>query len=447
MLKKRLKEIAESQSGYFSAQQAKFAGYTPQNHLYHVNNGDWIKIDRGLYRLPGYGDSLVSEFIRWSLWATGRSTDRQIVISHDSALYYYQLTDECPAEVHLIVDTRKFHKGEKHGCIMHREEISWNEYTAKSGYNITTPLKTLSDMKPDLVLKGLWLETVTRAYDSKLLDDQGARELLGEPLYSQMLEISQEALAVGNGRFRGYFSGSQHRERWSSGMDDICGRVSFGGAPRFGNKEWRMPKQSFTLVEMLVVATIISILAALLLPALQRAIGTSRKIACANNLKQTGIACEMYFSDGNDYFYKYGLYNNGMNWQYKANGLKPYLGNGGEVLDPGTMKYCEAGAILMCPESQTDYIGQHFGYNVWLLGNHKRRNTVKQPSVAMLWGERYAVGECSCEIKYWSYTASSPSMDYYIQRHNATANVLRLDGHVDSSDQMSPLPHSWAATQ
>ncbi len=50
----------------------------------------------------------------------------------------------------------------------------------------------------------------------------------------------------------------------------------------------------FTLVELLVVMTIISILAGLLLPALNRAVGEARAMACLNQLKQTGMGLTEY---------------------------------------------------------------------------------------------------------------------------------------------------------
>jgi prepilin-type N-terminal cleavage/methylation domain-containing protein/prepilin-type processing-associated H-X9-DG protein len=59
---------------------------------------------------------------------------------------------------------------------------------------------------------------------------------------------------------------------------------------------------AFSLVELLVVIAIISLLAALLLPALSRAKANAQSIKCRSNLHQVGVALELYTADSQNCF-------------------------------------------------------------------------------------------------------------------------------------------------
>ena len=62
-----------------------------------------------------------------------------------------------------------------------------------------------------------------------------------------------------------------------------------------------MKNIKFTLIELLVVIAIIAILAAMLLPALTSARASAMSASCISNLKQLGLAANLYSDDNNDY--------------------------------------------------------------------------------------------------------------------------------------------------
>lgn len=65
-------------------------------------------------------------------------------------------------------------------------------------------------------------------------------------------------------------------------------------------------KNSFSLIELLIVISIIAILAALLLPALNKARAKGHSISCIGNLKQLGICASLYASDNGGWLSRNG---------------------------------------------------------------------------------------------------------------------------------------------
>jgi predicted transcriptional regulator of viral defense system len=133
--------IASGQRGYFTAAQALEVGYSYQAQRYHAQRGNWVSVDRGIYRfqefghLPGEGDD---HLVRWSLWSKGRA-----VASHTTALAIHDLGTANPDQIHLTVPP-KFRQKDT-AVILHRAELAAEEVEQRGGYQVTTPVRAIAE--------------------------------------------------------------------------------------------------------------------------------------------------------------------------------------------------------------------------------------------------------------------------------------------------------------
>lgn len=138
-LRRRLLAVAARQSGYFTAAQALDAGYSYPAQRYHAKRGNWLRVDRGIYRLPEWPTGPREDLVRYSLWSRGRA-----VVSHETALSVHELGDADPARVHLTVPPN--FRQRNPGVVLHRADLPSGDVEEHDGFHVTTPVRSLLDV-------------------------------------------------------------------------------------------------------------------------------------------------------------------------------------------------------------------------------------------------------------------------------------------------------------
>ena len=147
-----LYETAESQAGYFTAQQARGVGFSWERLSGNVKSGKFLRISRGIYRLAHFPGSAYEDlFVAWL--RTGPNS----TISHESALSIYEPADVLPAKIHVIVPRTASRRRE--GICLHTNRLGADEITTREGLPVTTVARTIADVS----ISGLSEELINQA--------------------------------------------------------------------------------------------------------------------------------------------------------------------------------------------------------------------------------------------------------------------------------------------
>ena len=174
---RRLFEIAEQQQGFFTTKQAKAAGFAENTHPYHVQVGNWIRENRGIYRLALFPVTDRPELVLWALWSRNRNEEIEGVYSHHTVLSFYDLSDLNPAKLHMTVPTDFRRNSEIPGVlVLHYADLPASDVQTVQGFKITRPLRAILDLiEAGTVERNFIRQAITQAVDRGLITRQQIR--------------------------------------------------------------------------------------------------------------------------------------------------------------------------------------------------------------------------------------------------------------------------------
>jgi len=140
-------EIAEGQQGYFTAKQAADAGYQLGSQAHHVKSGNWMRVERGIYRLARFPQSSEEQLVIYALWSRNRTGEPEGVYSHQTALSIHELSDVNPTKLHMTVPSafRRSAKVPKI-LVLHRASLNEKDVEQRQGFAVTRPLRAIADL-------------------------------------------------------------------------------------------------------------------------------------------------------------------------------------------------------------------------------------------------------------------------------------------------------------
>ena len=229
---------------------------------------------------------------------------------------------------------------------------------------------------------------------------------------------------------------------------------------------------AFTLIELLVVCSIISLLLAILMPALSAVKSVARATICKSNLRQLVIA-NVTYSEGNDGFYVPAASdmwdNSGL---HRWHGVRKNLNSPFDPLKGPLASYLSDGRIKNCPQ-KTGFAGTGewaknfeqgcggYGYNMTYIGSRLWQDTsdykrayenstntseLHRPQQCLMFADTAISIQQGVYIEYsfaeppFTVYNSRPLTEFYMSpslhfRHADYANIGWADGHADQQRQ------------
>ena len=174
-----LLQIAQSQSGLFTSQQAIKSGIDPRNHAYHLKVGNWSRVARGIYKLSLVPENSKQDFFFFQLLMSSKKGEIVGAFSYETALYLMGCKVNAPDKLHITVPVQ-LRKNLKNftKLIMHYEDLQPSEKIKKHNLYITSVKKTFQDfLSMTSIYHPEWIkQQFKQAIEQNLISAEGIKK-------------------------------------------------------------------------------------------------------------------------------------------------------------------------------------------------------------------------------------------------------------------------------
>lgn len=175
--KRAIYEIAEDQMGYVTSAQAEAAGIHPVLLVQLARRGRLQRVSRGVYRIVEFPAQPLEQYMHATLWPHGRRG----VLSHETALSLYEISDIDPPKVHITIPAGvRVQREIPAHLVVHQASLAPADITRLEGMPITTPERTIRDCLAEHVGSALLSPAIAHARQIGMLDAPTAKRLVAE---------------------------------------------------------------------------------------------------------------------------------------------------------------------------------------------------------------------------------------------------------------------------
>jgi predicted transcriptional regulator of viral defense system len=169
----KLFATASAQAGYFTTAQAEACGFSSALLTHHAKSRRFLRVARGLYRLPDYPHETHEEIVAaWLRQAPDAA------VSHESALALLGLSDVIADAVHLTVPRTRRRLVNQPGVVIHTttRPIAELDVVSRKGVRVTGPERTIVDIAEVGVAPDQVIAAVRSALDRGLTTSSRLRD-------------------------------------------------------------------------------------------------------------------------------------------------------------------------------------------------------------------------------------------------------------------------------